>query len=155
MRTQHLLLGTALLLATSCRSTASDVAEVRQLIDRQQAAWNAGDVERFMRLGYWESNELTFFSGGDVVRGFDAMLQRYMKSYKQGGAETGELAFADVVVTPLGGDHAFARGHWFVDFAKKTDQGGLFTLVFERRSEGWRVIHDHTSVEAPNPGKVQ
>lgn len=155
MQATPLLLGTVLLLASACRTAASDVDEVRRLIDRQQAAWNAGDVERFMRIGYWESNELTFFSGGDVVRGFDAMLQRYSKSYKQGGAETGELTFADVVVTPLGGDHAFARGHWFVDFAKKADQGGLFTLVLEHRPEGWRVIHDHTSVETPKPGKVQ
>lgn len=145
-----------LLTATAaCRSTESSVLEVRSLVDRQQAAWNAGDVERYMRIGYWESPELTFFSGGDVVRGFDVVLQRYLKRYKQGGAETGELTFADVVVTPLGSDAAFVRGHWFVDFKTKEDQGGLFTLVLEKRPEGWRIVHDHTSVEPPKSGKVQ
>lgn len=142
-------------LVTACRSTSSQVDEVRQLVERQQAAWNAGDVERFLRVGYWDSPELTFFSGGDVVRGFDTMLQRFLKRYKQGNAESGELTFADVVVTPLGSDHAFVRGHWYVDFKKAEDQGGLFTLVLERQRDGWRIVHDHTSVETPKTGKVQ
>ena len=99
-----------LLPLAACASTSSEVAEVRSIVERQQAAWNAGDVERYMRVGYWASPELTFFSGGDVVRGFDVVLERYLKRYKQGGAETGELTFADVVVTPLGSDAAFVRG---------------------------------------------
>jgi ketosteroid isomerase-like protein len=27
---------------------------------------------------------------------------------------------------------------------------GVFTLVVERRPEGWRIVHDHTSV-GPEP----
>ncbi|MBK7878425.1 MAG: nuclear transport factor 2 family protein [Planctomycetes bacterium] len=155
MQTTPILLASALLVATACRSAATNTAEVQDLVARQQAAWNAGDVERFLRLGYWDSPELTFFSGGDVVSGFDTMLQRFLKRYKHGNAESGELTFADVVVTPLGSDHAFARGHWYVDFQKAEDQGGLFTLVLERQRDGWRIVHDHTSLETPKTGKVQ
>jgi ketosteroid isomerase-like protein len=153
MQPHPLPLGVLLLVAAACRSTAPE--DVRQLIDRQQGAWNARDVERFMRIGYWESKELTFFSGGDVVRGFDAMLERYMRSYVRGGAETGTLTFSEVEVLPLGGGHALARGRWFVDFEKKEDQGGLFTLVLQDRPEGWRVVHDHTSVGTSKVAKVQ
>lgn len=155
MQRTSILLAGALLVAGACRTASGTNDEVRLLLDRQQDAWNAGDVERFFHVGYWESPELTFFSGGERVKGFDAMLARFLDRYKKGGAETGKLTFADVEVLALGGDHAVARGHWFVDFAKQKDVGGLFTLVLERRSEGWRIVHDHTSVDDREPAKVQ
>lgn len=148
----------ALLAFASCasaRSTPAAVGDVRAVLDAQQRAWNEGDVERFLRAGYWDSPELTFYSGGDVVRGFETMLRRFLERYKASGKETGSLTFADVDVLPLGDDHALARGHWFVDFASQPDQGGLFSLVLERKSEGWRIVHDHTSVAASGERKVQ
>lgn len=150
------IVATLVLIASGCKSTAASANdEVRLLLERQQDAWNSGDVERFFEVGYWASPELTFFSGGERVKGFDAMLERFLARYKAGGAETGKLAFAEVEVVPLGADHAIARGHWFVDFAKGEDVGGLFTLVLEDQRDGWRIVHDHTSVDDRAPAKVQ
>lgn len=143
-----------LVLTSACR-TAPPETDVRALIADQQAAWNRGDVEGFLRRGYWDSPALTFYSGGDVVKGFAPMLERFLARYKSGGAETGELTFADVEVVSLGGDHALARGHWFVDFARRADEGGLFSLVLARQGDGWRIVHDHTSVGSSAPRKVQ
>lgn len=148
------LLAFLLVAAASCRAHPP-AAEIRTLLAEQQAAWNRGDVEGFLRRGYWTSPELTFFSGGDVVRGFEPMLARFLARYKAGAAETGELTFADVEIVPLGDAHALARGHWFVDFAKQPDQGGLFSLVLEHAGDGWRIVHDHTSVASPAPQTVQ
>lgn len=145
----------SLLVLAACRSTNSTPAAVRGVLSAQQEAWNRGDVEQFLRAGYWDSPQLTFFSGGDVVHGFDTMLQRFLARYKSAGKETGTLTFADVDVLPLGGEHALARGHWLVDFKTQPDPGGLFTLILERRPEGWRILHDHTSVETPGERKVQ
>lgn len=148
------LFALSLFAAAACRTAPPD-AGVRQLLAEQQSAWNRGDVEGFLRRGYWESPELTFFSGGEVVKGFDLMLTRFLAHYKTGTAESGELTFADIEVVALGPEHALARGHWFVDFAKQPDQGGLFTLVLERADAGWRIVHDHTSVASPAPQTVQ
>lgn len=152
MRTPILVL--FLVASAACRAAPPDT-DVRALLADQQAAWNRGDVEGFLRRGYWASPELTFFSGGEVVRGFDPMLARFLAHYKAGSAESGELTFADIEVVALGADHALARGHWFVDFGKQPDQGGLFTLVLERAGAGWRIVHDHTSVASPAPQTVQ
>ena len=38
-------------------------AEIRAALTDQQAAWNRGDLDAFM-AGYWNSPDLTFFSGG-------------------------------------------------------------------------------------------
>jgi len=141
-------------LAVACRASAPQ-GEIQALIAEQQAAWNRGDIEGFMARGYWNAPELVFFSGGEVARGYGPMLERYLARYQRGGAEAGQLTFAEVDVQPLGDEHALARGHWFLDFERATDVGGLFTLVLERRPEGWRIVHDHTSVAAPTPAKVQ
>jgi beta-aspartyl-peptidase (threonine type) len=116
---------------------------VRQVLLDQQAAWNRGDLEAFM-TGYWHSPDLTFFSGGGERHGWDDTLARYRERYQGEGHEMGRLTFSDLRVELLGPDAAFVRGHWQVVTSKET-LGGLFTLVFKKFPEGWRIVHDHTS----------
>jgi beta-aspartyl-peptidase (threonine type) len=116
---------------------------IRQVLDAQVAAWNRGDLEGFM-AGYWSSPDLSFFSAGDKTRGWQATLERYRKRYQSGGAEMGRLTFRELEVEVLGPDSAFVRGRWQLE-RKKDRPGGLFTLLFKRLPEGWRIVHDHTS----------
>jgi ketosteroid isomerase-like protein len=121
---------------------AAEVA-IRQVLDAQVAAWNKGDLEGFL-AGYWNSPELSFFSAGDKTRGWQATLERYRKRYQSGGAEMGRLTFRELEVEVLGPGSAFVRGRWQLE-RKKDRPGGLFTLLFKRLPEGWRIVHDHTS----------
>ncbi len=121
----------------------SPEAAVRQVLDAQVAAWNRGDLDAFM-AGYWSSPDLTFFSGPDRTSGWQATLDRYRKRYKSEGKEMGRLTFSDVTVEMLGPDAALVRGGWRLEMSKDAPSG-LFTLIFRRLPEGWRIIHDHTS----------
>lgn len=140
----------ALLLLGACKSTAvpdpSD--EVLAVLHAQTEAWNRGDVDGFMAAGYWPSPELTFYSQGSVTQGYEAVLERYRKRYRSEGAEMGQLRFSAIEVRSLGEATAMARGRWDLAFAARPPVGGLFTLVLRRLPEGWRVVHDHTSVDA-------
>jgi beta-aspartyl-peptidase (threonine type) len=109
----------------------------------QEAAWNRGDLGGFMK-GYWESDRLTFFSGGAKTAGWGATLERYRKKYQGEGKEMGRLSFRELSVEPLGSDHALVRGGFLLRL-KGGEATGLFTLVLRRTPAGWRVIHDHTS----------
>jgi len=122
------------------------VREIGAVLHEQELAWNRGDLVAFMERGYWRSSELTFFSGGKVSHGFDEMLAHYRASYAAPGKEFGRLAFSENTVDLLADDAAIARGRWDLDYAEKPDVGGLFTLVLRRVDEGWRIVHDHTSV---------
>src|SRR5689334_4167030 len=51
---------------------------IRAVLDGQVVAWNRGDLDGFMR-GYWNSPELSFFSGGTRTRGWQATMDRYQK----------------------------------------------------------------------------
>jgi beta-aspartyl-peptidase (threonine type) len=116
---------------------------IRAVLDAQVAAWNKGDLEGFM-TGYWRSPDLTFFSAGNRTRGWQATLERYRKRYQAEGQEMGKLTFSELQVEVLGPDSAFVRGRWQL-VRRKDRPGGLFTLIFRRFPEGWRIVHDHTS----------
>src|SRR5688572_16195590 len=80
--------------------------DIAVVLHAQQDAWNRGDLAAFMELGYQRSPELTFFSGGEVSRGFDEMLARYRKNYEGPDKELGALTFGDIEVEMLADDAA-------------------------------------------------
>ncbi len=133
------------LLAACTTTSVTDASAIEAVLRRQQSAWNRGDIETFMAEGYWRSAELSFYSGGRVSKGFDSVLAGYIRRYREGGAETGQLEFSELDIDVLSADAAVVRGRWDVDFAAKTDVGGLFTLIFRKTDGAWRIVHDHTS----------
>jgi ketosteroid isomerase-like protein len=122
----------------------SAAAEIRAALDAQVAAWNAGKLEEFMD-GYWRSPDLTFFSGGRKLSGWDATIERYRKTYQAEGREMGKLVFSDLDVQLLGPNAALVRGRWELTMSDGKKPGGLYTLVFRRFKQGWKIVHDHTS----------
>ena len=127
------------------RSQSADAA-LRALLTAQAAAWNRGDIDAFMR-GYWNSPETTFAGTSGVSRGWQTVLDHYHKNYPDRAA-MGHLDFSEIEITPLGNDAALILGRWHLT-RDAGPVGGIFTLVARRFPEGWRIIHDHTSTDAP------
>lgn len=139
-----LLMATAAV-AGSQRTPAEPTAvrEIQRVLDRQVEAWNRRDLEGFMK-GYWHSRELTFYSGGTTVSGWEETLNRYRNRYQSAGNEMGKLAFTDLKIELLGPNAAFVRGQFHLKM-NSAESAGLFTLTFRRFADGWKIIHDHTS----------
>ena len=123
-------------------------AAIQKVLDVQQIAWNRGDVTGFLQ-GYWHSPELTFSGAGGTTRGWDEVLSRYRKNYPNAAA-MGELHFSNLEFRFLGGDSALVLGNWRLA-REKDEMGGVFTLVWQKFPEGWRIIHDHTSLTTAKP----
>ncbi len=123
-----------------------DQAAILEVLKNQQNNWNKGDVDAFLE-GYWHSPELTFAGTSGIARGWDAVRARYKKNYADREA-MGRLTFSALEFRFLGPDAALVLGHWHLARAKG-DVGGVFSLVWERFPEGWRIIHDHTSAAEP------
>ena len=117
--------------------------QIMAVLNKQVEAWNRRDLEAFMQ-GYWHSQELTFYSGASPLSGWQSTLDRYRLRYQSEGHEMGHLDFSDLQIESLGRDAAFVRGKWHLKMAS-SEPGGLFTLIFRRFSEGWKIVHDHTS----------
>jgi len=125
-----------------------DRAAIEEVLREQQAAWNRGDVGTFL-AAYWHSPELTFSGSSGVSRGWDGVLARYKRTYPDRAA-MGRLDFSELEFRFLGADAALVLGRWHLK-RDKDEIGGVFSLVWQRFPEGWKIIHDHTSaVSAPN-----
>jgi len=117
---------------------------IERVLRTQQEAWNRHDLEAFM-AGYRNSPQLTFFSGANERKGWQATLDRYRSVYGSPGHEMGRLEFSGLRIEMLGPDAAFVRGAWSLTMLDGKTPHGLFTLVFRKFSEGWQIVHDHTS----------
>ena len=137
-----------LFLNLHAQPSLADDRDARSAIDNvlhtQQEAWNRGDLESFMS-GYWNSPQLTFFSGAKEHEGWQAALDRYRAAYASPGHEMGKLEFSHLRIEMLAPDAAFVRGEWRLNMTDGKTPHGLFTLVFRKFPEGWRIVHDHTS----------
>jgi ketosteroid isomerase-like protein len=117
---------------------------VTQVLGSQMKAWNDHDLDAFM-AGYWNSPDLTFFSGANERHGWQATMDRYKATYQSPGHEMGKLEFSNLRVEALGSDAAFVRGEWHLTMSDGKTPHGLFTLVFRKFPDGWKIVHDHTS----------
>ena len=142
-----LALPVGLLFPSGVFAAPSAQAQIEAVLHAQQDAWNRGEVEAFLQ-GYWHSPELTFSGSGGTMRGWDGVLARYRKSYPD-RASMGQLAFSGLEFRQLGPTAYLVLGSWHLTRASG-DVGGVFTLIFERFPEGWRIIHDHTSAVPRN-----
>ena len=140
-----LLFSFVLLSLTSISAQSKDAkisAEVQSVMNAQVLAWNAGDIEGFMR-GYWKSEEMKFVSGDNVSRGWQAALDRYKKNYDS-KAKMGVLMFSEVEVNVITKDSTVVLGSWSLA-REKDNPKGKFTLIFRKFKDGWKIVHDHTS----------
>lgn len=146
-----LVLSSVVFLSSNASTTENDnsadaVSEIRAVLSAQQEAWNHGDIDGFMN-GYARAETTVFVSGDEVTRGWQTVRDRYFKKYGD-RAKMGTLTFSDIEIELLGPDSAVALGRWELKRANDNPHG-RFTLVFRRRSDGWRIVHDHTSAASP------
>jgi uncharacterized protein (TIGR02246 family) len=127
-------------------SSDSARAAIRKVLEEQQAAWNRHDLEGFM-AGYWNSPELTFFSGAHASKGWQQALDRYKDKYQSAGHDMGKLEFANLRIDTLGPETAFVRGEFHLTMPDGKTPHGLFTLILRKFPDGWKIVHDHSAGE--------
>lgn len=129
------------------RFEAMDTSAVTSVLERQATAWNRGDLAGYMD-GYAKIDNLVFTSGGHVRRGWQDAFDHYRAKYAAKPAAMGHLVFGITQIDPVGADAAVVLGTWTLTGSEHPGNG-VFSLVFERRPEGWRIVHDHTSLATP------
>ncbi|MFH0989574.1 MAG: DUF4440 domain-containing protein [bacterium] len=123
-------------------SAQSDESSIRKVLINQVEAWNQGDVEGYMK-GYWESDSLIFVSGGTQTRGYANTLERYKKGYDT-KEKMGTLTFSELMIRQVTPALAVVTGIWRLKRVQD-EPWGRFTLLVEKKPQGWRVTYDHTS----------
>jgi ketosteroid isomerase-like protein len=127
-----------------------DEAAIRAAMASQVAAWNRADIPAFMQ-SYEDSPDTTFI-GAKLRKGYGPILERYKQSYTT-AEQMGTLTFSDLDVRLLPSacgkvEFAVVTGTFHLERtakgeAKKDD--GIFSLVWRKGPQGWKIVLDHTS----------
>ena len=110
----------------------------------QTESWNRGDLDGFM-AAYLPSPEMTFTSGGVLVKGYDVLKARYQKFYGSNTQTMGTLRFDNIEFTELGKDSTLSVGRFTLQRTGLPPVDGIFSLVWVRTKAGWKILHDHSS----------
>lgn len=116
--------------------------EIREVLSRQENAWNEGNIPEYMK-GYWNNDSLLFIGKSGPQYGYNTTLQRYLKAYPD-KSHMGKLTFTLFKLQPLAPDCYLVGGHWSLK-REAGDIGGVFTLIFRRIGGKWVIVCDHTS----------
>jgi len=116
--------------------------EIRNVLAKQNAAWNRGDVDAFM-VGYWENDSLMFIGKSGVTYGYKNTLANYKKNYPDTTA-MGKLTFTLIQVKQLSAEYFHVTGKYYLT-RTIGDASGHFTLMFRKINGKWVIISDHSS----------
>jgi uncharacterized protein (TIGR02246 family) len=130
------------ILSFSAFSQTKDETEVRNVLTKQNAAWNRGDVDAFM-VGYWENDSLMFIGKSGVTYGYKNTLANYKKNYPD-TTVMGKLTFTLIKVKQLSPEYFHVTGKYYLT-RTIGDASGHFTLLFRKINGKWVIISDHSS----------
>jgi ketosteroid isomerase-like protein len=119
-----------------------DIAAIQAILDNQIKSWNSGDLDNFM-VGYLHSDSLVFIGKSGPTYGYENTLANYKKSYPD-KTHMGKLQFQIVSMKPINNDHYFVIGKWKLT-RTVGDLNGVYTLLFRKTKDGWKIIADHSS----------
>lgn len=116
--------------------------EIEEVMERQDAAWNRGDLEGFC-ASYTE--DTVFITPSGLRKGRSEVLARYRERYPDRAAQ-GNLSIEVLELTTLGDQAATVVGRWTLAYPDQPDKEtatGLTLLVFVRDASGeWKILRD-------------
>lgn len=121
---------------------SKDELLIRAAMAEQLRAWNAGDINAFMKT-YWQNDSLMFIGKSGVTYGWQNTLNNYKKNYPDTAA-MGKLDFNIIDVKRLSAVYFSVVGRWHLS-RSIGDIGGHFTLLFRKVKNRWVIISDHSS----------
>jgi ketosteroid isomerase-like protein len=121
-------------------------AEIAAMLQRSAVDWNRGDLDGFMS-DYAHDSLTSYVSGGHVQYGWQALYDRYQKTYFAPGKHRDSLAFNEVRVRPLTLDLALCTARFELHRGDSVTASGPFSLVLQKRGDRWLILHDHTSAD--------
>lgn len=128
----------------------ADEAAIRAALDAQVKAWNGADIPNFMQT--YENSPDTTFIGQKLRKGYEPILERYKSAYST-PEQMGKLTFDDLEIRLLKSscgkaEFAVVTGKFHLERTARgeaTKDDGIFSLVWRKGPDGWKILLDHTS----------
>jgi len=125
--------------------TALDPARLTEVLGAEfeaaRSAWNRGDLDGFLSL---YAEDATFVDGRRPQRGIAWIRARYAPAFAA-GAIRDSVEFKEFTARPLSTTLALVTARYVLYRGTETRQSGPFTVIMEERTDGWKILHDHSS----------
>ena len=120
-----------------------DLQKIKEVLSKQEAAWNQGDIYGFM-LGYWQSDKLQFSSRDVTTYGWVNTYKKYQKNYPT-NEKMGKLQFEIIDLKLISDTAAIVNGKWELIRKSSESLAGGFVLTFQKFNNDWLIIKDVTT----------
>lgn len=141
--------------AATTQAGGASAQAVRAVFDNLIKGIERSDVDAVMAL-YWNSPQLVIFNNnGTVTRGWEQVKSNRASSYPE--AKEVKIDARDVRVHMLGRDGAVVSTLWRQSQEYRgtpETAAGRLTVVFRLINNGWKIVHTHSSPEAPDPARL-
>ena len=125
----------------------SDAQQIAALLAQQYAAWNARDLDGYMRV-FWRSPLLVYITEGAVYTGWDQVRANIQRDYPDKNA-MGNAVLERLQTNVISSGTALTIEWWTVYF-RAAKVRGVTSSTWCKFPEGWCVIHVHTAaLDAP------
>lgn len=115
---------------------------IDSLMSEQQASWNEGNIDAFMKH-YRNSDSLLFVGKRGIQPGWQQTLDNYRKSYPDKAA-MGRLQFTNLHRDAIDQNNAYIIGKWEL-FRTADTLSGHYSLLWKRINNQWVIVADHSS----------
>lgn len=131
-----------LLPITLFAAPADDIKDLASVMNSMTAIWNKGDLKSF--LSFYKNDDSTIYVSSTILAGYKNIAKRYITHYptKQ---SMGKLAISNLQIKLLPPSYAMTIGNWKLEREGMSNAEGVFSVLCEKTSEGWKIIVDHTS----------
>ena len=133
-----------LIISITITSKAQDRNEIaiRNMLSKQEAAWNTGNLQSFMK-GYWVNDSLLFIGKNGPKYGYETTLENYKKGYPD-TAHMGKFTSTILSIKKLSNQYYYVVGKWFLK-RSVGDATGYYTLLIRKINGEWVIVADHSS----------
>lgn len=127
------------------RTLSREELDMIKVLNSQERAWNRADIDAYLS-GYKNGTDLLFVADGRVTRGFEQLISDYRHNYPTKDS-MGVLTFSELEPHVLTDTFGVVLGKYHIDRTKKAGgpADGMFSLVFEKTADGWKIIVAHTT----------
>jgi uncharacterized protein (TIGR02246 family) len=134
-------------------SPASMRSEIQQTVRAYVDAMNKGDFASYAEM-YSRQPGVTSVGDGKITRGWDQIRQDIDGHLSMAGKFSVGLGSIDVTLLGLNYAMALTKYNITVGSAggEQVQRAGAMTLLFQKVEGEWKIIHDHTSMEAGDAG---
>jgi len=141
--------------AASGSAVQNDEAAVRDVLLRSASSFAKNDIAEATKV--WANDEsLTIFESGHANYGWADYRDHHLVP-EMGEMKNTKYEFSDIKIR-LAGNTAWATLKYTIAAdvmdngkTRHVDGGGLGTAILEKRSDGWRIVHWHSSAPRRAP----